>query len=138
MSLTHRQMEAYQDLPLRFDRGFPGSQEKLRQQYHPAALQISNFSLRLQHHQGNGAIRGRERMDHIASQGGSVANLWTSNQLACLAQRLCMLLYQLRADHMAECYRSSDEQSIRPNFQGGQFGDGGQIHQRVNRRVVTL
>jgi len=47
-------------------------------------------------------------------------------------------LYRLRGDHVAEGDRSPNEQGICADFQSSQFGDGGQIHQSVNGRAMSL
>ena len=102
-------MKSDQDFLLRVDQRFPGAQEELRHWHPPAALEASNFGLHIQHHQGNRAIRGRERIHYIAPQAGRVTYLRPAYQLGRLTQRLGMLLHQRRRDNVAEWNRRPDE-----------------------------
>src|SRR5271157_2976925 len=100
MSVAQGQVKSDQQLPLDVNIRFSGSQEEIGHRYSPAAVQIGDLGLRLEYHQGDGAIRGREGMDNVASQGGGVAYLRTGHQLGGFEQCLSMLLDQVRGDQV--------------------------------------
>ena len=56
----------------------------------PASVLIGDFDLRIQGHQGNRAIRGRQRMGHITAQRPNIADLRAADQAARFDQSLGM------------------------------------------------
>ena len=77
-------------------------------------------------------------MSHIAAQGRHVAHLRAADQAAGFHQGLGVLLHQGRGDDLVVRQARANDQFIAAHFQNTHFGNVGQIHQGMYRRVMAL